>query len=82
MGKFVTTLLERLLVKMVAHADRARDNEVHFENFFLLIENDILSLFVGEVSRHQPESHIVKELGVLVLLRVEENTEVVENVVE
>lgn len=78
----VRLLLQGLLVGVIADTHGALKDKVHLKDFFLFVVDDILLLLVAEVARLQSESHIVKELTVLVLLRVEEESEVVENVVE
>ena len=75
-------LVQRLLVGMETDADSAVQDEVHLKHLFLLIIDDILVLFLAEVARLEAKGHIVKELTVLVLLRVEEETEVVEDVIK
>ena len=78
----VRLLLQGLLVGVIADTDCALKDKVHLKDFFLFVVDDILLLLVAEVARLQSESHIVEELAVLVLLWVEEESEVVENVVE
>lgn len=75
-------LVQRLLVQVVADAYISGNDEVHLEDFFFLVKNDVFFLPVHEMPRHQAESHIIQKLAVLVLLRIEELSEVVENVVE
>lgn len=75
-------LVQRLLVGVEADADSAVQDEVHLKHLFLLIIDDVLVLFLAEVARLEAKGHIVKELTVLVLLRVEEETEVVEDVIK
>jgi hypothetical protein len=78
----IPVFLERLLVQMVSHANSSADNEIHLEDFFLLVIDDVLVLLLAKVSGLQPEGNIVEELAILVLLGVEEETEVVEDVIE
>ena len=78
----VGLLLERLLVGVVPDTNSALQDKVHLKNLFLFVVDHILFLLVAEVARLQAESHIVEELAILVLLRVKEETEVIENVVE
>ena len=58
------------------------DNEVHLEYFLFFVINDILIIFVAEVARFKAKCNIIKELALLVLLWVEEESEVVEDVIE
>ena len=75
-------LVQRLLVRVVADAHESVENEVHLEDFLLLVIDDVLLLFLAKVARLESEGHIVEELAVLVGLRVEEEAEVVEHIVE
>lgn len=75
-------LLKRLLVKMVADTYSARYDKVHLEDFFFFIKDNVLIFLLREVSRHQTKRHIIEELTILVLLRVEEYPKVIENIVE
>lgn len=74
--------VQRLLVRVISDADDAIEDEVHFEDFLLLVVDDIFLLFLAEVARLETEGNIVQELAILVGLRVEEETEVVEDVIE
>ena len=75
-------LVQRLLVGVEADTDSAVKDEVHLKHLFFLVIDDILVLFLAEMARLEAKGHIVKELTVLVLLRVEEETEVVEDVIK
>ena len=75
-------LVKRLLVRVITDSNESIEDEVHLEDFLLLVIDDVLLLFLAEVARFQSEGHIVEELAVLVSLRVEEEAEVVEDVVE
>ena len=75
-------LLQRLLVSMEPDTNSAIEDEIHLENFLFFIIDDILVFFLREVARFQTEGHIVEELAVLVFLRIEEESEVVEDVIE
>ena len=78
----IAFFLERLLVQMVSHANSSADNEVHLEDFFFLIIDNVLVLLLTEVTGFQSKSNVVKELAVFILLRVEEETEIVEYVIK
>lgn len=78
----VRLLLERLLVGVIPDTHGALQNEIHLKDLLFFVIDHILFLLVAKVARLQSECHIIKELAILVLLRVEEETEVVENVVE
>lgn len=82
MGDLVSFLLERLLIQVVSDANRTRNDEVHLQHFLFFIENELLLVLVAEIARHEAKSDIIHKLAVFVLLRVEENAEVVENVVK
>ena len=71
-----------LLVRMETDAYRASHDEVHFEDFFFLVVDHVLVIFVGEVARLEPEGHIIKKFAILILLRVEEEAEVIKDVVK
>jgi len=53
------TSIQRLLVKMVAYADRTRRDEVHLEHFLLLIVDDVFVLILSKIARHQSKRNIV-----------------------
>jgi len=78
----VTGLLQELRVQMVTDAHRPLLNKVHFEYILFLVEDHIFVLPLTEKARHQPICHIIQELAVLVLLRFEECSKVVKNVVK
>ena len=67
---------------MVSDAHSATDDEVHFSDLFFFIIQDVLSLLLREVTGQQTKCYIVEELGAYVLLRVEEDSEVVKNIIE
>jgi len=67
---------------METDTDGTIDDEVHLKHLLLFVIDDILIFFVAEVARFEPEGDIVQELAILVLLRVEEEAEVVENIVK
>ena len=75
-------LVQRLLVRVVTYAYKSIEDEVHLEDFLLLVIDDVLLLFLAEVARLESEGHIVEELAVLVRLRIEEEAEVVEDVIK
>ena len=74
--------IEGLLIGVEADANCAVNNKVHLENLFFFVIDDVFIIFVAEMARLQPKGHIVQELAILVLLRVEKEAEVVENVVK
>ena len=82
MRDFKWFLVQWLLISVIANADKSIQNEVHFEDLLFFVINDILFLFLAEMTRLEAESDIVEKLAVLVRLRVEEETEVVEYVIE
>jgi hypothetical protein len=67
---------------MISYANSSADDEVHLKNFFLLVLDDILVLLLAKVSGLQAKGNVVKKLAIFILLVVEEETEVVENVIE
>ena len=75
-------LVKRLLIGVETDANSAVQDEVHLKHLLLLVVDDVLVLLLAEVARLEAESHIVKELAVLVLLRVEEEAEVVEDIIK
>jgi len=75
-------LLERLLVGVEADTDGTLSDEVHLEHLVLLVIDDVLFFVVAVLAWLEAEGDIVQELAVLVLLRIEEEAEVVEHVVE
>ena len=81
-GQIESCLLKWLLVQVVANTNSAADDEVHLKNFFLLIVYNIFILCVAEMAWFQAKSNVVKEFAVLVLLRVEEESEVVKNIIK
>jgi len=82
MGDLEWLPLKWLLIGMEPNANGAIENEVHLKDFFFFVVDDLLVFLLGKVARLQTESHVVEELAVLVLLRVEEESEVVEYVIE
>ena len=81
-GDLERHLVQRLLIGMESDSHSAVDDEVHLQDLLLFIVDDVLVLLVAKMAGFQSEGHVVEELAVLVLLRVEEETEVVEDVVE
>ena len=82
MRYFEWLLVQRLLVRVITDANKSIEDEVHLQDFLLLVIDDVLLLFLAEVTRFESKRHIVEELAVLIRLRVEEEAEVVEDVVE
>ena len=58
------------------------DNEIHLEYFLFFVIYDILIIFVAEVARFKAKCNIIKELALLIFLRIEEEAEVIEHIVE
>ena len=75
-------LVKWLLVSVISNTHGTIQDKVHLEHLFLFVIDHILFLFVTEVAGLKSESHIVEELAFLVLLGVEEESEVVEDVVK
>jgi len=67
---------------MVANTNSATNDEVHLKDFLFFVVDYILVLLLRELSWSEAKGHIVEELAVLVLLWVEEESEVVEDVIE
>ena len=82
MRYFEWLLVQRLLVRVITDANESIEDEVHLQDFLLLVIDDVLLLFLAEVTRFESKRHIVEELAVLIRLRVEEEAEVVEDVIE
>ena len=74
--------LQGLLVHVVSNTDLSLCDEVHLKDFFFLIVDHILVLFLAEVSWFQSKGNIVQEFALLVLLGVEEEAEIVEDIVK
>ena len=74
--------LKWLLIGMEPDSNCSIEDEIHLEDFFFFVVDDLLVFLLGKVTRLQTESHIVQEFAVLVFLRVEEESEVVEYVIE
>lgn len=74
--------IQRLLVKMVADADRTRRDEVHLEHFLLLIVDDVFIFILSKITGHQSKRNIVKEFTVLIPLGVEKYAKVIKDIVE
>ena len=81
-GDLERHLVQRLLIGVESDSHSAVDDEVHLQDLLLFIVDDVLVLLVAKMAGFQSEGHVVEELAVLVLLRVEEEAEVVEDVVE
>ena len=81
-GQVESFLAQRLIVQVIANADGSADNEVHFDDFFFFVVNQKAIFLFHKLAGFQTKGHIIQKLCVLVLLRVEEKAEVVENVVE
>ena len=75
-------LLQGLLVHVVADSNLSLRDKVHLEYFFLFVIYHILVFFVAEMPWLQSKGDIVEEFTLFVLLRIEEETEVVEDIVE
>ena len=67
---------------MIANADSPCDDKVHLKDFLLFVKNNVFVRVVPKKSGLKAESHIIQKLRVFLLLRIEENAEVVENVVK
>lgn len=74
--------IKRLLVQMVADANRTRRDEVHLEHFLLLIVDDVFVLILSKIARHQSKRNIIEEFAVLVPLGVEKDAKVIKDIVE
>ena len=81
-GQRVPVLLERLLVQVIADADCATDDEVHLEDFLLFVVDHVLVFLLAEVAGLQAKGNVIQEFAVLILLGLEEESEVVEDVIE
>lgn len=75
-------LVKWLLVSVISNTNGTIQDKVHLEHLFLLVVDHVLFLFVTEVAGFKSKSNIIEELAFLVLLRVEEESEVVEYVVK
>lgn len=78
----VGLVVEGLLVRVVSDSNGAIEDEVHLKNFLFLVIDHVLFFLLAEVAGFQAKGNIVQELAVLVCLRVEEEAEVVEDIVE
>ena len=78
----VGLLLKRLLVSVITDADISIEDEVHFEDLFFFVVDHVFVFLLAEMAWLQSEGYIVEELAILVLLRVKEEPEVIEDVVE
>jgi hypothetical protein len=67
---------------MVTHANCAAYDEIHLEHFIFFVVNHIFFLTLCEMTRFEAVSNVVEEFAVFVLLRIEEESEVVENIIE
>lgn len=68
---------------MKAYANCPVCNEVHLKYlFFFVIDHGLLKAFVIKVARLQTKGNIVKELAVLILLRIEEEPKIVDYIIE
>lgn len=67
---------------MIAYADKSIQNEVHLKDLLFFVIDNIFFLLLAEMTRFKAEGDIVEELAILVRLRVEEETEVVEYVIK
>ena len=75
-------LLERLLVGVEADADCTIRYEVHLKYLVFLVIDDIFVLIFAELTWLKAKGNIIEELAVLVFLRIEKESEVVENVIK
>lgn len=83
----VNAELELFLTKTLSHQVVANTNnslldEIHLTNFVLLVKDKPFFLRPVILSRSQPERNIIQELGVLVFLSVEEESESVVDIVK
>lgn len=67
---------------MVSDTDCSVKNKVHLKDFFLFVIDDVLFFLIAKVPRLESEGHIVEEFAILVLLRIEKESEIVEDVIE
>ena len=74
--------IQRLLVGVVTNANSSTQDEVHLEDLFFFVIDDILFFLVAKVARFESKGHIVQEFTLLVLLGIKEEPEVVEDVIE
>jgi len=70
------------LILIESNTDLSFHDEVHFNYFFLLVIDNTFLLVVREMARSESKSYIMKEFTVLILVRVKEESEVVENIIE
>ena len=82
MRQVVRLPIQRLLVSVVTNANSTTQDEVHLEDLFFFVIDDILFFLVAEVAWFKSKGHIVQEFTLLVLLRIKEEPEVVEDVIE
>ena len=75
-------LLKRLLIHVVSNTNLPLCDEIHLQYFLFLIIDYVLILFLAEMPWLKTKGYIVKELALLIFLRVEEEAEVVEHIVE
>ena len=74
--------LKRLLVHVVSNTNLSLCDEIHLQYFLFLIIDYVLILFLTEVPWFQTKGYVIEELALLIFLRVEEEAEVVEHIVE
>ena len=82
MRQVVRLPIQRLLVGVVTNANSSTQDEVHLEDLFFFVIDDILFFLVAKVARFESKGHIVQEFTLLVLLGIKEEPEVVEDVIE
>lgn len=82
MGDFIAIFDQGLLIKMVTHANCTTYYKIHLKHFIFFVVNYVLFLALCEMSRFEAVSNVVKEFAVFVLLRIEEESEVVENIIK
>jgi hypothetical protein len=82
MGDLVAIFFQGLLVQVIADAHSATDDEVHLKDFLLFVINHVFVFFFAEMTGLQAESNVVKELAIFVFLGVEEESKVVEDIIE
>lgn len=67
---------------MITYADCSANDKIHFKNFVFFIVNNIFFLSLSEMARFESVGNVVEKLAVFVLLRVEEKSEVVKNIIK
>jgi hypothetical protein len=75
-------LRKPLIIDVVSNSNLSLLYEVHLGNFLFLIKDEVIESIIIKLSWLESKANIVEELGIFVLLSVEEESVVVDDVIK